>query len=290
MASKPQRIHRKMMTSSSHGGVVVTGASSGIGAALARELALRGYLVFATVRRAEDASSLEATGIAPIVMDVTDSQSIAKARATVANALGNRPLRGLVNNAGVPCAGPLELVPLDEMRHVFEVNVLGPVAVSQAFLPMLRTARGRIINISSLSGRLAMPFTGPYAGSKFALEGISDALRRELAPTGVAVIVVQPGTVRTPIWRKVAAIDVDGVFRGSPYEGRLSRVRELALNGAKRGLQPESVARAVIHAFTARRPPARILVVSGSVLATRLVRLLPDRFVDRLIDGRIRSG
>lgn len=264
---------------SGHEGVVVTGASTGIGAAITRELRGGGFEVFATVRRAKDGAALEALGVTPVLMDVTDVESISRARNTVMSALGERPLRGLVNNAGIARGGPLELLPLEEFRRVLEVNLLGVISVSQAFLPILRAARGRIINISSVSGRVAMPFSGPYTASKFALEGISDTLRRELMCVGVQVIVIQAGTVRTPIWDKLAATDAD-VFRGTVYTEAVDRVRELALRGSERGLPPTSVARAVAGALTARRPRPRILVVRGFGLGSRLLRLLPCRWAD----------
>jgi NADP-dependent 3-hydroxy acid dehydrogenase YdfG len=154
--------------------VLVTGASSGIGAAVARELAGQGFSVFGTIRRPDDAAALAAAGAVPVRMDVTDGPSIAAARADVERALEGRPLAGLVNNAGIPAAGPLELLPLAELRRVLEVNLIGAVAVTQAFLPLLRISRGRIVNISSIAGRAAMPFVGPYAASKFGLQAVSD--------------------------------------------------------------------------------------------------------------------
>ena len=179
------------------GGVLITGASAGIGAAVARELAVQGFTVFGTIRRAEDEAAVTAGGAIPIRMDVTDAPSITAARAEVERALGGKPLIGLVNNAGIPAAGPLELAPLAELRRALEVNLIGVVAVTQAFLPLLKTSRGRIVNMSSLSGRTALPFLGPYAASKFGLEAISDSLRRELSSVGVDVIVIQPGNIES---------------------------------------------------------------------------------------------
>src|SRR3989441_1401234 len=185
------------------GGVVVTGASSGIGAAIARDLAARSFRVFGTVRREQDGTPLEAAHVVPVLMDVTDAASIARARDEVARALAGAPLAALVNNAGIPSAGPLELVPLDQLRHVLEVNLIGAGAVTQAFLPLLQGARGRIVNISSVAGRGALPFMGPYAASKVALEGASDSLLREMVPVGGRGIVVQPGSVHSRTWGKV---------------------------------------------------------------------------------------
>src|SRR5438309_4334653 len=263
-------------------GVVVTGASSGIGAAIARDLAARSFRVFGTVRREQDGAPLEAARVTPVLMDVTDAASIARARDEVSRALAGAPLAGLVNNAGIPSAGPLELVSLDQLRHVLEVNLVGAVAVTQVFLPLLKAARGRIVNISSVAGRGALPFMGPYAASKFALEGASDSLRRELLPFGVRVIVVQPGSVQSRIWEKVERWDLSR-YRGTPYERVLERFRDLALRSGQRGLPAERVAHAVAKALTARRPPLRILVVD-SALGYRLMELLPDRLMDWLIE------
>jgi NAD(P)-dependent dehydrogenase (short-subunit alcohol dehydrogenase family) len=265
-----------------HKGVLVTGASSGIGAAIARELATRGFRVFGTVRREGDRAGLEEAGAVPVLMDVTDRASIARARDEVTRALDGAPLAGLVNNAGVPAAGPLELLPLDQLRRVLEVNLVGVVAVTQAFLPLLKAAGGRIVNISSVSGRQALPFMGPYAASKFALEAASDSLRRELLPFGVDVIVVEPGSVQSRIWEKIEGIDLSP-YRGTSYERVLDRFRSLALRSGERGLPAVRVARAVARALTARRPPTRILVVE-SPLAHRLVQWLPDRLMDWLVE------
>src|SRR2546423_8763736 len=240
-------------------GVVVTGASRGIGAAIARDLAARSFRVFGTVRREQDGAPLEAARVVPVLMDVTDAASIARARDEVTRALAGAPLAALVNNAGIPSAGPLELVPLDQLRHVLEVNLVGAVAVTQAFLPLLKAARGGIVNISSGAGRGALPFIGPYAASKFGLEAISDSLRRELSPFGVRVIVIEPGTFKTAIWRKVEAMDRRR-YAGTPYEGALERFRRASLRGAERAPPPDKGVRAVGGAPNARRPPPRRMV------------------------------
>src|SRR3989475_12623345 len=174
-----------------NGGVVVTGASTGFGAAIVRHLAGRGFRVFGTVRRAEDEVALTRDGVTAVRMDVTDTASVRRAREQVDRALAGTPLAGLVNNAGIPAAGPLELFPLDELRRVLEVNLVGALAVTQAFLPLLKASRGRIVNISSIAGRGALPFMGPYAASKFALEAMSDSLRR-----GVVAVRGAPDRVR----------------------------------------------------------------------------------------------
>jgi NAD(P)-dependent dehydrogenase (short-subunit alcohol dehydrogenase family) len=259
---------------------VVTGASTGIGACVARDLAGRGFRVFGTVRRAEDAAALAAVGVTAVRMDVTDVSGVARAREEVARALSGAPLAGLVNNAGIPAAGPLELLPLDELRRVLEVNLVGTVAVTQAFLPLLRASRGRIVNISSVAGLRALPFIGPYAASKFALEAISDSLRRELLPFGVRVVVIEPGSFQTRIWSKVEAMDMSR-YRASPYGEVLARFARAALRGAERAPPPDKVARAVRRALTARRPPLRIVVTPH--ILDRISLWIPDRFFDWLI-------
>jgi NAD(P)-dependent dehydrogenase (short-subunit alcohol dehydrogenase family) len=261
------------------GGVVVTGASTGIGRETARRLAASGFRVFGTVRRETDALALDEDGVEPVRMDVTDPATIAAARDAVLAALGDTPLVGLVNNAGVPAAGPLELLPLEELRQVLAVNVVGVIAVTQAFLPALRRSGGRILNMSSVSGRIAMPFAGPYAASKFALEALSDSLRRELLGSGVRVILIEPGSIRTPIWDKVQAPGKLERYDGTSYAAALPLVRQQALAGVEKGLPASAVADAVLRALTARRPPARIPVVKRK-LRFRLIPLLPDWVLD----------
>lgn len=268
------------------GAVIVTGASTGIGAATVRELASQGYRVFGTVRRARDAATVEADGGIPVTLDVSHLPGIIRARDTVDRDREGLPLVALVNNAGLPAVGAIELLDLEDLRRVLEVNVIGQVAVTQAFLPMLRAAKGRVINMSSVSARMALPFAGPYAASKWALEALSDSLRRELLPTGVDVVVIQPGSVRTAIWEKIAAVDL-GKYAGTVYEPALKRLREAALKSGARGLEPEAVAKAVLHAITTRKPPTRIMVVGKGRFFQLIVRLLPDRLVDRLVGRQI---
>lgn len=260
------------------GGIVVTGASTGIGAAIADRLSEAGYLVFGTVRRPNDVASLERRGAVAVRMDVTDGESIRAARNDIERQLGTEPLVGVVNNAGSAAAGPLEHLPLDELRRVLEVNVVGLVAVTQAFLPALRRSRGRVINIGSVSGRVAMPFSGPYAASKSAVEAISDSLRRELLPSGIRIVLIQPGCVATPLWDKVARVDLDQ-YRDTAYAQLLPIVRERAVRSGQHSLPAARVAAAVLTALTASRPPTRMLVVRRA-LATRLLRVLPDQWVD----------
>ena len=269
-------------------GVVVTGASSGIGAAIAGDLVRRGYRVFGTVRHAGDRAILQSVGATPVLMDVTDGEAIARAAAEVQRGLSGAPLAGLVNNAGIAVAGPLSLLPLEQLRQVLEVNLIGVLAVTQAFIPLLRAGRGggRVINISSIAGRQALPFMGPYVASKFGLEGMSDSLRRELSLEGVHVVVIEPGSVQSKIWDKVETLDISR-YRGSVYWPILERFRQAALRGAKRAPSAEIVARAVGRALEARRPPLRI-VVAGQPILTRLMLRIPDRILDWLIARALR--
>lgn len=262
--------------------VVVTGASSGIGEATATELGDRGFRVFGTYRDESDGRRLEAAGIVPVPLDVTDMASIETALKTVSRKVGSDGLAGLVNNAGVPAGGPVEMLAPDELRQVLEVNLIGALAVTQAFFPLLKAGRGRVVMISSLSGRLAMPLLGPYAASKFGLEALSDALRRERPFTGVDVVVVEPGPIATPIWDRVEEMDVER-YSGSPYEYVVRVGLTDAVKEGRAALPASAVADAVAVALTHRRPPARIVVVEWwRKPLVRLLRALPDRWLDWL--------
>jgi len=261
--------------------VLVTGASSGIGLACATRLAAAGWRVLAGVRSAAAADALRALGVEPLELDVTDAPQIAAA----AEGVGSE-LDGLVDNAGIAIAAPLELVPLDELRRQLEVNVVGQVAVTQAFLPALRRARGRIVLMGSIGGRSALPFLGPYAASKHALEAIADSLRVELRPWGIAVSIVEPASIRTAIWETGAA-RADELSRGfTPeaaelYSARVERFRRFALSRGPGG-DPAEVAKAVEHALTASRPKARYVVGRDAHMRAWIERL-PTRLRDRLL-------
>lgn len=271
--------------------VLTTGASKGIGLETALHLRNRGFRSLGTVRTEADADRLREAGIEPVLMDVTDRGSIGRAVRHVETALDGDRFAALVNNAGVPAAGPIELIDLDEARQLFEVNLFGVIAVTQAFLPLLRESRGRIVNMSSVAGRFTFPFAGIYSASKHALEATSDAMRRELRSSGVGVTLVEPGSIRTPIWDRVENIDLER-YRDTPYAELMPRVRDSAVQGGRTGLPPERVAAAVHRALTTRRPPARIPVV-GSVLKWKLQQGVPafvwDHFIGRLL-ARAESG
>jgi NAD(P)-dependent dehydrogenase (short-subunit alcohol dehydrogenase family) len=278
------------LSTAGRGHVVVTGTSTGIGRAVALRLAREGFSVFAGVRREEDGASLrgEASGsIEPVMLDVTSAESIAAAASRVNEGGGGR-LAGLVNNAGVAVAGPLEALPIDDFRHQIEVNLVGQVAVTQAMLPMLRPAKGRIVMISSIGGRLATPFMGAYHAAKFGLEAVSDSLRQELSPFGVEVVVVEPGTISTPIWTKGAADAKATRERLGPesealYGGSLDKVEAIARKSRERGIPPDKVAETVLRALTAGRPRTRYQVGLDSKVGTRIRALAGDRLMDRLI-------
>ncbi len=274
-----------------HGAILITGASSGIGAACARYLDHMGFTVWAGVRRTEDGEALARSTSARLrvlLLDVTDSDSITAASRTLTEALPEAGLTGLVNNAGISVAGPLELLPLAEVRTQFEVNVIGALAVTQALLPLLRRARGRIVNISSIAGLAATPFLGAYCGSKFALEAMSDALRLELAPWGIAVTLVEPGAIQSQIWQRAtmsATRTLGGVAPESLalYVHPLARMQDVMAAASARAIPAEAVARVVARALTASSPRARYLVGKDARFRAALKWLLPDRAQDRLL-------
>lgn len=282
----------------SGGAVVVTGASTGIGRAAALRLDRDGYQVFAGVRREADGERLAADGsgrLAPIMIDVTDAGMIAAAAARVGDEVGDPGLRGLVNNAGVALPAPMEIMPLDALREQLEVNVVGQVAATQAFLPLIRRARGRVVNISSVGGRVASPALGAYAASKFALEALSDSMRMELHPWGIHVAVIEPGSFGTEIWRRGGEA-ADSALERVPEEGRalyaglIDAVRRLAQRTQDRGRPPDAVVRAIVHALTASRPRTRYVVGADARTQIALARLLPDRAYDALVRRMLRSA
>ncbi|MDT5223674.1 MAG: hypothetical protein QOG19_1081 [Mycobacterium sp.] len=272
---------------------VVTGASSGIGAATARELARRGFHVLAGVRRAEDGDAIRGPGIEPVTIDVTNPEHIGALATRVHGDPQGRPLGALVNNAGVGVNVPVEAYAIAEWRHLFEVNLFGHIAVTQALLPALIRSTGRVVNISSIGGKIAMATYGPYAGTKFALEAVSDSLRRELAPLGVEVVVIEPGAVVTDMLGRASAAPHGTTAAMTPEQsqrhGALVRaVAAQAASSGKSGVPPEAAATVIATAVTARKPRTRYTVGRDSALLTRLVRLLPDRTVDRILATALR--
>ncbi len=271
--------------------VVITGASTGIGAACALHLDRLGFLVFAGVRRIEDGEALQRQGLnrmVPLILDVTDETSIQRSQSIVSEQVGNHGLFGLINNAGIAVVGPLEAVPIPDLRRQLEINLIGQVAVTQVFLPLIRKARGRIVNMGSIAGRAAMPLMGPYAASKFALEAITDALRLEVRHWGIEVSIVEPGAIATPIWDKSGkgATDLEAVTTPelrTLYEGVIAGVKKVVAEAAKRAIAPDAVAQAVEHALTATRPKTRYLVGTDAKLRALMIKLLPDRASDAVL-------
>lgn len=278
------------------GTVLVTGASTGIGMSCARHLDSLGFHVLAGVRRPQDGEALKSRspGIEPVLVDVTDAAQIEQVRELVDSKHGGQ-LAGLVNNAGIAVAGPVEGVSLEDWRRQLEVNVIGQVAVTQALLPALRAARGRVVLMSSVGGRRALPFLSPYNASKHALEAIGDSLRQEMKPLGVKVSIVEPGSVKTPIWDKSASGATEARSGMSEevnrvYGDRLDKFEALAQTTGDRGVAPEVVASAVAHALTADKPKTRYPVGRDAKAQLSVGSLVPDRGMDRVVarmlDGR----
>lgn len=275
--------------------VVVTGASTGIGAATARVLVEQGLRVFGSVRKAGDGERLRSeigADFEPLAFDVTDAAAVHAGAARVREALAGETLLGLVNNAGIAVGGPLLLLTLEELRRQFEVNVFGVVTVTQAFAPLLgadrslRGAPGRIVNMSSVAGKLAAPFIAPYVASKHALEGLSQCLRRELLVYGIDVIVIGPGAVLTPIWDKAEDIDV-ARFAGSDFDAPLRKFVANFIESGKKGLPAEDVGRLVHEALTTAAPKSRYAILRNRVARWLLPRLLPDRTLDRILGKQL---
>jgi NAD(P)-dependent dehydrogenase (short-subunit alcohol dehydrogenase family) len=272
--------------------VVITGTSSGIGRASALALHAKGFTVFAGIRNEADGKALHAAsngGIVPVYIDVTEEESIAAAVAQVAQTTGAAGLAGLVNNAGIGAPWPMELIPLDEYRHQLEVNLIGQLAVTQAFLPLVKRAKGRIINVGSEGGRITMPFLGPITSAKHALVSVNDALRMELRPWGVHVSIVEPGATQSNAPTKLvengrhAQAELFSPQGRTDYGGGFMHVIEKIAAGHERiGSPPEVIAEAVVKAMTARRPRTRYPIGGHARLLTRLRRVLPDRAMDTL--------
>ncbi len=274
----------------SEGWVLVTGSSTGIGHAIVRALDAEGASVLAGVRREEDGASLAAEcspRVVPLILDVTDQASIDAAAQRAAEACGGR-LAGLVNNAGVAVAGPVEAVPIEDFRRQIEVNLVGQVAVTKSVMAQLRAAQGRVVFMSSIGGRTANPFLAAYHASKFGLEAVGDSLRQEVRKFGMHVALVEPGAVATPIWEKGRASAEESRERYSAeaeelYGRELDRLSEITVSSMKRGIPPEQVAAAVVHALSAARPKTRYVVGRDARMQALLQAALPDRVRDRLV-------
>lgn len=271
--------------------VVVTGVSTGIGWAVTHVLIQRGFRVFGSVRKTEDAERLSrefGERFVPLLFDVTDEAAVQAAARQVREQMGGETLFGLVNNAGIGVPGPLIHLPTDDFRQQLEVNLVGVLIVTKAFVPLLGADRslrgqpGRVINMSSASGKSAAPFVGAYATSKHGLEGFSESLRRELMLYGIDVIIVGPGPIVTPIWDKVEAANISAIAQ-TDYAEAARRAQAYAIRRGRNGLPAEEVGEVVWQALTARHPRLRYAVVGRDFLRRFIQRLLPKRVVDRII-------
>jgi NAD(P)-dependent dehydrogenase (short-subunit alcohol dehydrogenase family) len=274
--------------------VVVTGASTGIGWGCVKVLIGKGFRVFGSVRKQADADRLLkefGANFTPVLFDVTDAAAVKRGADQVAAALGNETLAGLVNNAGIAVGGPLLYLDVDEFRQQLEVNLTGQLIVIQAFAPLLgadtsrRADPGRIVNITSVGGRNASPFMGPYNTSKFGFEGFSESLRRELMLFGIDVIVVAPGAVATPIWDKAAAVDTTR-YANTPYAKPLDAVLAFMLELGRKGFPPETIGRAVWYALTTKKPKVHY-TVTPDTFQQWMINALPKRTVDNIMAGRL---
>ena len=268
--------------------VVITGASTGIGRATAEHLADKGWQVFAGIRKPADGVALTEADdrIIPLLLDVTQPEQVDAAVETVRKALGGEKLAGLVNNAGSANMVPLALQPLDQFKSHFDVNVFGLLRASQAFAPLLGMDEslsgkpGRIVNITSVGGKLASPFLGAYTATKHAVESMTDSLRRELVIFGIDAIAVGPGAVRTPIWDKAERDNSANPYSNSPWAKPIEKFSETMLDGGRTGLPPEDIAAVIETALTAAKPKARYAPVPDKLTNFTLPMLLPKRVVD----------
>ncbi len=271
---------------------IVTGASTGMGAATARELAARGHFVLAGVRREEDGHALATSLIRPVILDITRAEQIADLADLVET--DGRPLRAVINNAGIAVNAPVEVLPMEEWRRQFDVNFFGHIAVTQALLPSLLHSRGRVVMMSSIGGRLAQPTYGAYSGSKFALEAVSDSLRRELAADGVQVVIVEPGAVRTEMVGRGGATAkklASGmtVSQARRYGGLMQAIISQSEGFLRDGVDSSVAAKTIVKAATASRPKTRYTIGRDAALLTRIARIMPDRILDRVLASALRS-
>ena len=279
------------------GGIFITGASSGIGEACALDLDKRGYHVFAGVRREIDAESLcqrASERLQPVMVDIADRAQVGAAAETVRQALGQEPLVGLINNAGISVGGPLEFTPIDRLRHQLEINVISQVAVTQLFIPLLRKSQGRIINVGSIAGIFASPMMGPYCASKYAMEAISDVLRRELKPWKIKVSLLEPGIIATKIWAK-ARNRAEQALKDGPqglmalYQPLMEQIMRRVAESEENAQSPEVVVKAVVHALTSDRPKTRYRM-GPKASAQKVISWLPDTIQDRLVASFLNWG
>ena len=276
--------------------IVVTGCSTGIGRSVAERFVKRGYRVFGSVRRTEDGDKLRkelGDFFTPLLFDVRDDAAVGRAAEEVRSVVKDGGLSGLVNNAGVAAPGPLMYLTAEEFRLPFEVNVMGTLNVTRAFLPLLGAREdcphppGRIVNVSSISGWYTFPFNTPYCVSKHGLEALSDGLRRELGVYGIDVVVIVPGAIRTPIWNKVEELDVSR-FKGSVYYASIESAKKLRVEAGKKSVPVDRVSDAIQKALESPRPKTRYRITGSPLREWFVPRSLPDRWLDRLLWRMIR--
>ena len=274
--------------------VVITGASTGIGRAAAEHLARQGWKVFAGVRKHSDGEPLKAanTNITPLILDVAKPDQVKAAVETVSRALDGKTLSGLVNNAGIANMGPLALQPMDEFEQHFEVNVFGLMRASQAFLPLLGMDEtrdgqpGRIVNITSVGGRLSAPFLGAYAATKHAVEAITDSLRRELMVYGIDAIAIGPGSVKTPIWDKAEDMNRNQPYANTVWAKPIEQFADVMLKGGRDGLDPKVIGETIHEALSDDSPKARYAPVPDKLTNWTIPTMLPKRMVDKAMAKR----
>jgi short-subunit dehydrogenase len=273
--------------------ILISGASTGIGRACATHLAGRGHAVWAGVRSQssfDQLTRLNIKGLWPIFLDVTDSSSIASAFSMIKKKSGT--IHGLINNAGIALYGPVEGLPMEDWRRQFDINFFGAIELTKTCLPLIRESKGRVINMSSIAGRIASPFLGPYACSKFALEAFSDSLRREVRKYGVKVSIVEPGPIQTPIWEKSQGEiqeRSDGLSAEvmEVYGTSMDRFYKAMKQAADTAVPVEVVVKAVEHALTARSPQTRYPVGRGVGFMARVSNVLPDSWMDQMLRSRV---
>jgi len=274
--------------------ILITGASTGIGYASAQAFIKAGYTVYGSVRKQLDADRLSkelGASFHPLLFDVTEHEAIDAVAKELQSQIGDQGLAGLINNAGIALGGPLMHIPMEDLRYQMEVNVIGLVKVTQAFLPLLGAQKdspfppGRILNISSVAGKMAMPFLGPYVGSKHAVEGISTVMRRELQLYGIDVIVIGPGAIKTPIWNKGMDINLDVKDYAKPME---IFANKFVRGSIKKGFTAEKLADDILNIFENPKPKTRYSIVAEKFTNWVMPRLLPARFVDKYLGKKLK--
>ncbi|MEM6537520.1 MAG: SDR family NAD(P)-dependent oxidoreductase [Pseudomonadota bacterium] len=282
------------MPNSKSNTAVVTGVSTGIGNAIAKALIDADWHVYGSVRKEKDAEALvDAFGASftPLIFDVTDESGVQDAARVVAEDLGGRRLSALINNAGIAVAGPMRYIDIDDIKRQFDINILGVVRTTQAFLPMLgaddtfKGRPGKIINMSSVAGKIASPFYGPYAMSKHALEALSDAMRRELTMHGIDVLIIGPGAVKTPIWDKGGEVDAS-TFDNTEYGAAIRGVQGMLQSVGESGVEAADVGALALSLLRSTNPPPRSAILNNKLMMWTLPRLLPTRMLDSILTKR----